>query len=53
MESTEPLTLDEITEYEEAETGDCIVEVPEVRFIVRPRYVMSLKVRKKSTGMFD
>ncbi|CAN0272345.1 unnamed protein product [Ascophyllum nodosum] len=29
METTEPLTLDEIPEYEEAETGDCIVQVPE------------------------
>ena len=31
MESTEPLTLDNIVEYEEAASGDCIVEVPAVR----------------------
>ena len=31
MESTEPLTLDNIFEYEDAVSGDCIVQVPEVR----------------------
>lgn len=30
MESTTTLTLDGILEYEEADTGDCIVEVPPV-----------------------
>lgn len=30
MESIMPLTLDNILEYEEAESGDCIVGVPEV-----------------------
>ena len=30
MESTEPLVLDGIPEYEDAESGDCIVQVPEV-----------------------
>lgn len=30
MESTMPLTLDNILEYEEAVSGDCIVGVPEV-----------------------
>ncbi|CAM9855185.1 unnamed protein product [Ascophyllum nodosum] len=29
METTAPLTLDDISLYEEAETGDCIVQVPE------------------------
>eukprot|EP00904_Undaria_pinnatifida_P008254 jgi/Undpi1/4559/HiC_scaffold_18.g07913.m1 len=29
MESTEPLTLDNIFEYEDAVSGDCIVQVPE------------------------
>lgn len=34
MESTEPLTLDDVTEYEDAVSGDCIVEVPEVPLIL-------------------
>lgn len=32
MESTAPLTLDTVEEYEDAVSGDCIVQVPEVRF---------------------
>ena len=31
VESTEPITLDLITEYEDAVSGDCIIQVPEVR----------------------
>lgn len=34
MESTEPLTLDNAVEYEDAVSGNCIVEVPEVRNIL-------------------
>ena len=33
MESTATLTLDNIFEYEEAVTGDCIVGVPAVSFL--------------------
>ncbi|CAN0345437.1 unnamed protein product, partial [Ascophyllum nodosum] len=42
VETTEPLTLDDIPEYEEAETGDCIVQVPEVGYrshVVRERWI--------------
>lgn len=31
MESTEPLTLDLIMDYENAASGECIIQVPEVR----------------------
>ena len=32
MESTAALTLDYVEEYEDALSGDCIVQVPEVGF---------------------
>lgn len=32
VDSSEPLTLDNVLEYENAVSGDCIVEVPAVSF---------------------
>lgn len=36
VESTEPLTLDNVIRYADAEIGDCIVEVPEVGWFAVP-----------------
>ena len=34
VESTEPVTLDNIIRYDEAVSGDCIVEVPAVSLVL-------------------